>query len=199
MKHLFIALAIFGISISAHAEADANAIAAPISAPAPMHDGFAAKGLRVALVKPFLTVDYKFSGQGISDGGHEGIDQVNGASVGYAYLPIRKVGYTGNLSYLDVVDDGFEFGMIRVDGNVAYTFSPVLNVKAGINLAQFNKSEMRKHMKVQPGLQASVGMQFNRNFGVDAGAVLMRQKGQFESTTEKLTEAGPEVSVTGTF
>lgn len=178
-------------------QADTSTLAAPISAPSQIHDGFAARGLRIAYVKPFLTATNKSNLLFGNNGRGEAIDQANGVAVGYAYLPINRLGYTANVSYLDLLNNKFDIGLIRVDANVAYALTPTLNVKTGANYSEFNRKDFRSSYSGLAGFQASLGLQLNKNFGIDAGAVLMRQKEKAEGAL--LSEAGPEVSLAGTF
>ena len=89
--------------------------------------------------------------------------------------------------------------MARLDGNLAYVFNEHINIKGGLNLSRL-VADAREY-KLLPGLgvQASVGIQFTKSFGVDFGFTRMRQTATVFNTDVVLVVAGLEVGLNATF
>lgn len=207
MKACAIALSVLFLSLSAKAEFPEPTFTQPAAAskqtaPTIANTTPLRQGLRIAFVKPVLTMKSKVTVEGMGSGsGSEKVDSSNGVSVGYAYLPIKSAGFTTNLALINLKEEGDDsYSMIRADGNLAYAINPMVNFKGGVNLSTFNKSEFRKDFRPQVGLQASAGFQLNRNFGIDLGYASMNQQSKtIDGVSMSLQESGPELSLTGTF
>lgn len=164
----------------------------------PKQDGISSKGFRVSLVRPMLEAEFKIQGSGQSFTSKSKIKDSIGLAVGYVSLPVQSIGWTGNLAYMDLKDEGDNVNMLRADGNVAYAFTNLVNVKGGLNLTKFT-SENAKDYRPAIGLQASVGFQATKNFGIDFGYTQMNQTLDNEFADVKLKMSGFEIAVNGTF
>lgn len=141
-------------------------------------------------------------GQSASDS--ESLDSTLGLSVGYAYLPVQQLGLVGSVALLDISnkdEDGKTYTqtMYRVDGNAAYSFNQNLYLKGGANISGFTRGDIAKKMDPAIGLQAGLGFQINKNFGIDAGLVMMRQTATMLGVDVELQESGLELGLHGTF
>jgi len=157
------------------------------------------KGFRVSLLKPVLDAEIKadFAGQSASD--KEGLDEVMGFALGYANLPVQRFGWTANVAYLEVKNDGTTGGIYRVDGNAAYAFSSLVNVKGGLNVCKLTDTSSSIDFQPAIGLQANVGFQITKNFGLDLGYTQMNQTASENDVDVKFKMSGFEVGVNGTF
>lgn len=158
--------------------------------------GIASEGFRLAILKPFMNLDVKISGTGESDSSK--IDDTLGFSVGYANLPVQDLGWTTNLAYLDMRNNGGSAGMARLDGNLAYAFKPMVNIKGGLNVSKMVSGALTQ-LNVGIGFQAGVGFQFTQNFGIDAGYSQMNQSLSSGGQTATIRESGPEIGLNATF
>lgn len=161
-------------------------------------DGMSSKGFRIGIVKPMLEADIKASYQGQSFGAKEKLDEALGLSLGYASLPVQELGWTANATYMDIKNEGSSTGLARIDGNLAYAFTSIVNVKGGLNISKLTKSENSKY-DAGIGFQGGVGVQLTRNFGLDLGYTQMNQSGSSEGVKVDLKEAGVEIGLNGTF
>lgn len=169
-----------------------------------------AKGFRIALVKPFLDWEAEAKADNFTFKSDGEFEKEMGFSLGFAYLPIRSVGFTVNASYLTFNDkgDSDKTHMIRADGNVGYAFNEIMSIKGGFNISDFTDSDMDE-IKPSIGLQFGTGVQINKNFGFDVSYVIMRQtnrsftdyndKGTLNDPTINLFEKGLEVALHATF
>jgi hypothetical protein len=159
------------------------------------------KGLRVGLIRPF--VDFRASVAQNDREGHlrSAIDQTTGVSVGYAFLPAHRIGFTTNFAWMELEDDGDTMNLMRQDANIAYSVIPMLNVKGGVNLSLVTAHpvERYEHLYPMPGAQASVGMNITRDIAVDLGWVYMMQKRRLDGADVEFRQAGLEFGVNGTF
>jgi hypothetical protein len=164
----------------------------------PIPESDSVHGFRVSLLRPVLEVEIKAKFASGSDSSKGKIDDSLGFALGYASLPVQSLGWTANLAYLSLKNDGEEAPMLRADANVAYAFTSLVNVKGGLNLSQFTKEESND-FKPAIGLQANVGFQVTKNFGIDLGYTQMNQTADVSGATIELKESGFEVGVNGTF
>jgi hypothetical protein len=168
------------------------------SAQMPAPDYNSSKGFRVSIVKPMLEAKVKASGHGQSASDSGKLDEAIGFAVGYANLPVQALGWTANLTHLDVKNEGSSTTMLRVDGNAAYAFTDLVNVKGGLNLSKFTSSG-GDDFSPAIGMQASVGFQVTKNFGIDLGYTQMNQKAEQQGFDIDLTVSGLEIGLNGTF
>lgn len=156
------------------------------------------KGFRVSIVKPMLEAEIKASGYGASVSNSEKLDEALGVAVGYANLPVQALGWTANLTHMDIKNDGTNGSMLRVDGNAAYAFTNYVNVKGGLNLSKLTSSS---DIEFTPaiGFQASVGYQVTKNFGLDLGYTQMNQKAEEQGVDVTFKVSGLEIGLNGTF
>jgi hypothetical protein len=156
------------------------------------------KGFRVSIVKPMLEAELKVSGGGQSASDSAKLDDALGFAVGYANLPVQALGWTANLTHLEIKSDGASATMLRLDGNAAYAFTNFVNVKGGLNLSKFT-SNASDELKPAIGLQASVGFQATKNFGIDVGYTQMNQKAESQGVDLNVKVSGIEIGLNGTF
>lgn len=165
-----------------------------------LQDRYSANGFRVSLVRPILSVDFKAQFQGREVTFEENLDDTLGLSVGYASLPVQELGFTANAAYLQVREDSnTDTSILRVDGNLAYALSSMVNFKGGLNVSNLRVKDGGDRVQPGLGLQASAGFQFTRNFGLDVGYVVMNQKSSSNGIDFQYQESGPELSLNGTF
>ena len=165
----------------------------------PTNDGISSKGIRIGIVKPMLDVDLKASYQGQSSSNKERLDDTLGFSLGYASLPVQKLGWTTNATYMDIKNEGSSTGLARIDGNLAYAFTSIINFKGGLNVSKLTSGEDHNKFNAGIGFQGGVGVQLTKNFGLDLGYTQMNQSGSFEGLKVDLKEAGVEIGLNGTF
>jgi hypothetical protein len=164
----------------------------------PIDDGMSSIGFRISLVKPMLDADIKASYKGNSFGNKEKLDETLGLSVGYARLPIQELGWTANAAFMEIKSEGTTTGLARIDGNLAYAFTSIVNIKGGLNLAKLT-SGGGSNYSAGLGIQGSVGIQLSKNFGIDLGYTQMNQSGSTNGANVALKEAGMEIGLNGTF
>ncbi|MGE0633641.1 MAG: hypothetical protein AB7O96_14605, partial [Pseudobdellovibrionaceae bacterium] len=122
-----------------------------------------------------------------------------GLGVGYASLPLMRLGWTSNLSYIQSKFSDSEINALRLDGNLAFAFHPSFNVKGGINYTKF-MSEGIEDSGPRQGFQASLGYQLTKNFSADIGYVSMRGTGEAsDNQGRQYFQSGTEVALSGTF
>lgn len=158
----------------------------------------AAQGIRVSLVKSMLDAEVKASAGGQTFSVKDTLDQAHGLSVGYASLPVQAIGWTANVTYFEIKNDDSNGNIIRADGNAAYAISSLVNFKGGLNLSKMT-GEGTEDFKPAVGLQASVGFQITKNFGLDLGYTQMNQTADQDGVDVKFKMSGFEVGVNGTF
>jgi hypothetical protein len=159
-----------------------------------------AKGVRFAILKPFLDYEIKTEFLGLEASDKGGFENEIGFSIGYAYLPVQKLGFTGNVSYISVGEDnGSEKStLIRMDGNLAYSINNLFNIKGGLNISNFTDDELDT-LKPSIGLQLGTGIQINKNFGIDISYVAMQQYTDFGDAEVRFFERGLELALHATF
>ena len=156
---------------------------------APQDEAISSKGFRVAILKPFLKEDTK---------GSEGTSlKTLGFSAGYANLPVGHIGWTANLSYIDVEESPVVF--YRLDGNAAYAFTKYFNIKGGLNFSKATGNSSEDSLNPGFGLQASLGLQISENFGIDVGYTQMNQSKNSKGVNFEFKESGVEVGFNVTF
>ena len=160
-----------------------------------------ARGLRLGIVKSILDMNIKGSKNGSSASNQDKLDDSLGLSLGYVNLPVQQLGWTSNLTYLNIKEEGSNANLMRVDGNLAYAFTNTLNLKGGLNLAKFTSTDggWAQNMDAAIGFQASLGVQITENFGLDVGFTQMNQSGSLGDISVNLRESGTELGLTATF
>lgn len=130
------------------------------------------KGIRVGLTKPFyngnshITVTDKVSTGSASDTSTIHTDYSQGLKFGYAYLPVRDLGYIADFDYVEVSMGNRSTNIARLSGNAAVAITPIINIHAGLNYTDW----VGKHAsRFSPGFgnQVGVGFQITRNFGFE--------------------------------
>lgn len=166
----------------------------------PQDDGISSKGFRVGIVKPMLEAELKFSNGGRSFSTEPTkIDDTLGLSLGYVNLPVQELGWTSNLSYMQLKNKGLDANLARLDGNVAYSFTQILNIKGGLNLSKFTSGEGVSKLDPSIGFQGGLGVQLTRNFGLDIGYTNMNQSATVDDVKVEAKESGIEIGLNGTF
>lgn len=157
------------------------------------------KGLRISILKSFLEADVKASYQGHSFSGTDKLDDTLGFSLGYANILVGELGWTANLAYMDIKNEGTSVAMVRADGNLAYAFTSILNIKGGVNLSKFTSGTNYDKYNVGIGYQGGLGIQLTKNFGLDIGYTQMNQSGSSNGIDVDVKESGTEIGLNGTF
>ncbi len=204
LKQVITLLAIATVAVSAFAQSKSND-ASTISTSVP--SVMSAKGFRVALVKSFLDYEQREEYLGNTTKAEGGFKNEAGLSVGYAFLPVQKLGFTANFTYLTLdEEDAYKyddtFRMIRIDGNLAYSINEILSVKGGLNISDFSNSDL-DNLDPSIGLQFGGGVQITKNFGADISYVVMQQFNKvrtlFGESEFRVFERGLEVALHATF
>ncbi len=182
----------------------ANAVAQEAStAKVALPHDVSSKGFRVSLFKPILevktNVEHRGHAESYSWEYYGRVEDVFGLSLGYASLPVQSFGWTTNLSFIQVEKKSFAGGLGRADGNLAYTFSSIFNVKAGLNVSRFVRESDAYMKKPGIGFQSGLGIQISKNFGLDIGYIQMRQSGSEDRYVIDMREQGLEIGMHGTF
>ena len=68
-------------------------------------EGVSSKGFRISLLKPILEAELKVSFNGGSGSSKGKLDNTTGLSIGYASLPIQAIGWTTNITYMEIKND----------------------------------------------------------------------------------------------
>lgn len=158
------------------------------------------QGVRVALVAPILKIQVKLSALGESvTSERESLDNSLGFSIGYAQLPVQALGFTTGLTYMNLHKDSTDLGNMRLDGNLGVAANDFINFKAGLNFSKIVTGEAAKYWTPGLGFQASMGLQMNRNLGLDIGYTKMTQNAEESGVRATLDMSGPEIALTGTF
>ncbi len=200
LKRIVTMLAVATVTVTAFAQQqDMNTISTPVP------NVESAKGFRVALIKPFLDYEVKQEFLGVNASSEGDLEKEIGFSVGYAYLPVQKLGFTGNLSYISLDGDDADSDkatLLRIDGNLAYSVNEMVSFKGGLNISNFTDDEMDE-LDPSIGLQFGAGIQITKNFGVDASYVIMQQYAKqdtiFGENEIRVFEKGIEVALHATF
>lgn len=162
-------------------------------------DGISSKGFRIGIVKPILKANVRASLGPFSTSASDHIDEALGFSLGYANLPVQQLGWTTNATYIDIKNEDVSAGIVRVDGNLAYAFTPIFNIKGGLNISQFTSDEELRKLNAGIGFQSSIGVQLTKNIGLDIGYTHMSQSGSLDGVKLDVEESGFEIGLTGTF
>ena len=210
MKTLLIAvLSVFTVS------AFAQTISTKIETEAPAVK--ASKGVRVSIIKPIFEQRYSSffpqTGGTVKRRLNPDTDAL-GLSIGWADVPVRELGWTANLSYLDL-DLGVDWergtvekdvrdkvdadGLARADFNFAYGFNSKFNGRIGANISKFTQGEVGRELAAGLGAQGSLGFQLTKELGIEAGYSAMTVGGNNKGGRRTGTISGAEVALTGTF
>lgn len=169
--------------------------------------GISSKGIRVSLIKPTLDMKAKAKYQGLSFEATGKPDSAWGVGIGYASLPVQELGWTTNLSMIEAKAERSS-NMVRVDGNLGCAFNKYVNLKAGLNATKFTSGDGVKDLNPGVGFQASLGLQLNRNVGIDVGYSESNVSGDTPVTSNgkeigkansELKLSGLEIALTATF
>lgn len=206
MKTLLIAVlsvftvSAFGQSISTQLETDAPAVKA-------------STGVRVSIIKPMFEQRYSsfFPQTGGTKKRTLGSEQDSfGLAIGWADIPVRELGWSMNLAYIDLGDGdknqktegGLEVeadGLARADFNFAYGFTSKFTGRIGANVAKFTQGEVGRELAAGLGAQGSLGFQLTKELGIEAGYSAMTVGGNNKGGRRTGTISGAEVALTGTF
>jgi hypothetical protein len=162
------------------------------------------QGIRVGFTRSILDAQINFSMDSLSTEYSRKIDESLGLSVGYVHLPIQSLGWAASGSFFQMKNNGQEAAqMIRLDGNLAYTFNQYFHIKGGLNTSEFIKGNLLTQMSADLSGQAGVGFQINKNFGFDVGYVEIHQSGTLNTSLGdmdmKYKFSGIEMGFNGTF
>ncbi|WP_413583306.1 hypothetical protein [Bdellovibrio sp. HCB288] len=162
------------------------------------NDSISSKGFRVGIVKPMLRASAEATYNGESFHVGDNLDSALGVTLGYASLPVQELGWTTNVAYIDIQNDGTSTGLVRVDGNFAYAFTSIINLKGGLNFSKLTGSGSTDY---DPGIgfQGGFGFQFNKNVGIDLIYTEMNQSRTSDLTRVDIKESGFEIGLNATF
>ncbi len=165
----------------------------------PTADGASTKGVRIGLVKSVLRADLEVTSEQYGPfKASADIDDSLGLSLGYASLPVQELGWAANATYINITNNGASLGLARIDGNLAYAFNSLINVKGGLNVSKLTDEEASKY-DAGVGFQGGIGFQLTKKIGLDLGYTQMRQSGSFSGLKIDAKESGLEVGLNGTF
>jgi hypothetical protein len=160
---------------------------------------FSAKGFRLALLKPsFTTGEMSASGTNVRTGEvtdlatfHAGEYGLAGMSLGYVYLPVNAVGWSGSFVYATKSESGDRLNVMKLDGNIGFALNKYVSIKAGPNVVYLNgngSEGLSRQYRPSLGWQISTGIQFNRNIGLDLSWLNMG----FDYTVEAFRQGSGE-------
>lgn len=169
--------------------------------------GSTTEGLRVSIFKP--NYDMKISVTAVNNLGNQfsgsttmDLDGGNGLFVGYAYLPVRSVGYIAGLNYIEIVSNDTSANTVRADINGTYAFNSNFYAKAGLNTTRW-VSKGASRIDGSIGKQIGLGMQVTKNIGLDItyseARVSQASKDAFMKSDMTADLVGTEFGITGTF
>jgi hypothetical protein len=166
------------------------------------------KGVRVTAIKPVLEQRYSsfFPGEaGTVKRRLNPDDEAFGIAIGWADVPVRDLGWTTNLSYIDLGEQNNEEdridarGLARFDANLAYGFNSKFTGRIGANMTKFVQGDLGEELAAGLGGQSSLGFQISKNLGVEAGYTFMTVGVNNKGGRRTGTISGAEVALTGTF
>ena len=165
------------------------------------------QGIRVSLLGSALNFDAKTSAFGHTSTFSDSMKSNYGFALGYAYLPVGTLGFTTSLAYMTLSQDSDTMNIVRLDGNMAFAFNRIFNLKGGINVSGITSAssgnERFTKLNPAPGGQVGLGAQISKNFGLDLMYVVMNQSGnvKIEGGTAQVEaqESGGELNLSGTF
>ncbi|MEK2689755.1 hypothetical protein [Bdellovibrio sp. GT3] len=162
------------------------------------NNAISSNGFRVGIAKPMLRASTKATVNGESYHFSDDLDQTLGLSVGYASLPVQELGWTVNATYIDIQNQGSSAGIARIDGNFAFAFTEIINLKGGLNISKITGSNSNEY---DPGIgfQGGFGFQITKNFGIDLNYTEMAQSRTSDLTRIDIKESGFEVGLNATF
>lgn len=134
-------------------------------------DSSLTKGFRLGILKPFYSTSVEI-GLGndedvfFQDTEDPGVDYSNGLKFGYAYLPVKTLGYIADFDFLEISMSDKSANLVRLAGNVAYAFTSQFNVHAGFNRTDLVSKGASK-WDAGSGTQIGVGYQFTRHMGIE--------------------------------
>lgn len=120
-----------------------------------------------------------------------------GLFVGYADMPIQRLGWLAGATVEKAVLDKENFTLLRTEMNLTYGFNRQIYSKWGANLHKFTTSPI--DLSANVGLQAGLGLQLNRTLGAELALLYMTQKGSKNGFNFDTKQSGIEIAVTGTF
>ncbi len=162
-------------------------------------------GVRVSFLRP--TLDITARSQKLSAYQQEPVILTSsldstGVALGYAHLPVRSLGWTTQVSMLQVSDSGTAT-LGKIEGNVGIAITESFDIKGGFNGSKFITGDMIHELDAGSGYQFSVGFKFQENLGLDIGYQEMYQGGYIESQGETFVmetwQKGMDLSIHATF
>jgi len=197
---LKIFLAVLAVSTSSFAQ---NTSTVQVSA----QDGYSSRGVRISLVRPNLDYKGTVKYQNFSFDGSGSYDSALGLGIGYVNLPIQELGWTTNLTLMEIKKDS-SGNLVRLDGNLGVAVTQFVNLKAGLNVMKITSGSNIDNLNPGLGYQASVGFQINKNLGLDLGYTELNTSGNAPITSngKEIGQAnvtykisGIEIGLNGTF
>ncbi len=180
------------VAMSAQAHAQTSSIARPRQS---QSNSYNEHGLRVGLVLPVLSRYGRVTKEESSDPSLQNLDGAFGLSLGYANLPVRRLGYLGGVTYLEASDGSSSNGLARLDTNIGFALDEQLYGKGGLNVTRWTRGYLSTFDLVM-GFQGGIGYRFNRYLGLEAGYTVMKQQSPDAGV---LSVEGGELSLNGTF
>lgn len=161
------------------------------------------EGLRVSVFKTSLSTEAKaYGGQMNSNSSSDKTAGALGLSFGYGNMPIQELGYSSNLSFLNLSADGYSAAALRLDANGTYSdylFTRLINFKGGLNVSKFMSGEFLKDQEPSVGGQVSVGVNVYKDMAIDLGYTIMRQEKNINGVNVETQQSGLEIGLNSTF
>lgn len=169
-----------------------------------------ASGFRLGYSRPLYSAgtDVTFNSPGLTaDTGTLSVDHANVLTFGYAYLPVRSLGYIADFNYMEVRVDGRSANLVRLQGSGAIAINPMINFHAGLNVADLVSKGASQWDRGALGVQAGLGIQLTRRFAfeVNYSETNLTSHQSFEGAMPGLTAnidlkvRGYDLSFLGTF
>ena len=163
--------------------------------------GNVANGFRVAVLRPSLKYRFEAESEGRKAHNSEFIDETWGLSAGYAYIPVRRLGFVGSVASMELEESGQTLNLARAEGNIAYAFNNIIYIRGGLNFSGYTSREWNDLFNPSFGVQAAGGVQINRYIGAELGFTIMNQTGEaFQDRVDLNTRvSGLDLSLHATF
>jgi hypothetical protein len=150
------------------------------------------KGIRLSVIKPIYTFDSSFESKSYTIKGNRTVNNSLGGAIGYAYLPVRDLGFTTNAGYISNEMQDNNFGLMKIDVNAAYTFNEHMNFKSGVNVSKLTGDKELEKFDPGLGAQVGIGVQLSGDVGIDINYVYYSQCRELANNRIRNNISGPE-------
>ena len=156
----------------------------------------ASNGFRISLIKSILQGDASLSIDRRTVDTLDGeVEHQFGIGGGYAYIPVNNIGVMGSAIYTQFTESSFSG---RLEANATFGLNTMIYAFAGPNVHFWQLDDVDL---IDPGFgfQVGGGLQITKNFGINAGYVMLNNYIEDGRFSADLTMQGFEVSLHGTF